>query len=136
MGWVLIIIAIGFGGVLLSLIKQAPERKGDKIAAADRATAKLITKEVADGFRSGLRQTSDAELSSMRAGGARLLTVLEETEKVLAVRHEPELLASVRIDLRQIRVRLDWMEQESVRRAGGGVSSQDTGGHLGPRPAI
>ena len=121
MRWFLFIIAIGFVGALLSLFKRAPESRGDRLGAADRASAKLITKEVADGFRSGLRQSSDAELSSLMAEGARLHKRLEELEKVLAVRYEPALLANVRIDLRQIRVRLEWMEQERVRRAAGSL---------------
>ena len=122
MGSVLIvIIAIGFLGALLSLFKRTPGHKGDLIGAADRASAKLITKEVADGFRSGLHGMSDAELSAMMSEGGRLLARLEEKEKALAVRHDRELLANVRIDLQQVRVRLDWIGQERNRRTIGGV---------------
>src|SRR5215471_11704810 len=73
-----LVVAIVLIAILSTLFLRVPPNKGDLIAAADRASAALITNELEERVRSALRQSSDAELQAMIAEGTRLQAVLRE----------------------------------------------------------
>jgi len=106
------------------LLLRVPPHKSDLIGAADRASAALITNEMEDRVRSALRQSSDAELHAMIAEGTRLQAVLREKEKILAHRWcDKEMLASVRLGMRQVRIWVDWARQECADRSSAEASA-------------
>ena len=112
------VVAIVLIAMLSTLFLRVPPYKGDLIGAANRASAALITHELEERVRSALRQSSDAELQAMIAEGTRLQAVLREKEKILAHRWgDKEKLASVRLGMRQVRVRVDWARQECAARS-------------------
>lgn len=106
------------------LLLRVPPHKLDLIGAADRASAALLTNELEERVRSALRQSSDAELRAMIAEGTRLQAVLREKEKILAHRWcDKDMLASVRLGMRQVRVWVDWARQECADRSSAEASA-------------
>ena len=124
MSWIylLLLAVLGVLAMMLILTKRTAAPRGDQIGPAYKAAAALISNE-ANSFRSRLRQLTDTELGSMVEEQRRLQAFLEQEEKVLADRHEQELLASVRVALQQARARAEWMKEECNEREAARMAS-------------
>jgi hypothetical protein len=120
MEWLLLIV-VAIGGILFVTARKAwlegqQEAAANLIARAERMSGWLMTKEAQDAFKTDLRRAADIELRQGLMEGMRTEIELENAEKVWLARNDTEMLASTRVDLQQVRVRLGWVRDECAAR--------------------